>query len=64
MPEIFPQISNPLTSCSEFTGQNYPLREQGFRHEGRELIDQSDFKLQSVIRDRSPQSPIFEFPFV
>ena len=45
MGEISPQISNPFTSCSEFTGQNYPLRGQGFRHEGRELIDRSDFTL-------------------
>ena len=45
MDEISPQISNLLTSYSEFTDQNYPLREQGFRHEGRELIDWSGFKL-------------------
>ena len=64
MDEISPQISNILTSYSEFTGQNYPLRGQGFRHEGRKLIDQGGFKLQSVIRTRFPQAPIFELLFV
>ena len=39
MGEISPQISNLLTSYSGFTGQNYPLRGQGFRHEDRELMD-------------------------
>ena len=39
MNEISPQIFNLLTSYSEFTGQNYPLRGQRFRHEGRELND-------------------------
>ena len=45
MGEMSPQISNLLTSHSEFTGHNYPLRGQGFHHEGRELIDRSGFKL-------------------
>ena len=45
MGEISPQISNLLTSYSKFTGQNYPLRGQEFRHEGRELIDWGSFEL-------------------
>ena len=45
MDEISPQICNLLTSYSEFTGPNYPLRAQGFRHQGRELIDRGCFKL-------------------
>ena len=64
MGKISPQISNLLTSYSEFTGQNYPVRGQGFRHEGRELTGRGGFKLQNVIRAKSPQAPIFEFPFV
>ena len=45
MGEIYPQIANLLTSYSEFTSQNYSLRGQEFRHEGRELIDRGGFKL-------------------
>ena len=45
MGEISPEISNLLTSYSEFIGQNYPLHGQGFRHGGRELIDWSAFTL-------------------
>ena len=45
MSEISPQLFNLLTSFREFTGQNYPLRGQGFRHEDRELIDLGGFKL-------------------
>ena len=45
MGEISPQISNLLTSNSEFTDQNYPLRTQGFHHEGRKLIDWGGCKL-------------------
>ena len=59
MGEVSSQISNLLTSYSEFTGQNYPLRGQGFRHESKELIDRSGFKLESVIRARFTQAQIF-----
>ena len=44
MDEISRQISNLLMSYSAFTGQNYPLRGQGFRHESRELIDRGGFR--------------------
>ena len=64
MGEISPQISNILTSYSEFTGQKYPVRGQGFRHGGKELVGRGGFKLYSAIRARSSQAPIFEFPFV
>ena len=58
MGEASPQISNLITSNSEFTGQNYPLRGQGLRHEAKKLIDWGGLSC-SVIRVRSPQVPIF-----
>ena len=64
MGEISAEISNLITSYSEFTGQNYPLHGQGLRHESKELIDRGGFRLQSVIRVRSSQVPIFQLPSI